>query len=182
MARGACAAERRAVPEVQEMKQGFVTRAVLASLVSLGVSSLSDALAQGLPTPGPGGTYAAGDGGTMVGPTIAMVVILVAAIVVAVTVADLRRKRRSQAIAIEGQVSDALMREPRLTGSMLVAVAQVPLAGRRPPTVEIRGQVEYPELREIAVRLVRQEVLRHHPDGRVEDRIFVSPPVPAGRR
>jgi hypothetical protein len=163
------------------MKQGFVT--VVASLVSLGVSSLSDALAQGLPTPGPGGTYAAGDGGgTMVGPTIAMVVILVAAIVVAVTVADLRRKRRAQAIAIEGQVSDALMREPRLTGSMLVAVAQVPLAGRRPPTVEIRGQVEYPELREIAVRLVRQEVLRHHPDGRVEDRIFVSPPVPAGRR
>jgi hypothetical protein len=48
--------------------------------------------------------------------------------------------------------------------------------------VEIRGQVEYPDLREVAVRIVRQELLRHHPEGRVEDRIFVSPPVPAGHR
>jgi len=41
--------------------------------------------------------------------------------------------------------------------------------------------VEYPELREAAVRIVRQELLRHHQEGRVEDRIFVSPPVPAAR-
>jgi hypothetical protein len=93
---------------------------------------------------------------------------------------DLRRKRRAQAVAIEGQIADALMREPRLTGAVITTLATVPLGGGV-PTVEVRGEVEYPELREAAVRIVRQELLRHHPEGRVEDRIFVSPPVPAGR-
>jgi len=48
--------------------------------------------------------------------------------------------------------------------------------------VEVRGEVEYPELRETAVRIVRQELLRHHPEGSVEDRIFVLPPIAAARR
>jgi hypothetical protein len=112
---------------------------------------------------------------------IVLVLLLIAALVLTVYIADLRRKRRSQAIAIEGQISDALMREPRLAGSVLTAIAQVPLTGGRPPTVEVRGQVEYPDLRDVAIRIVRQELLRHHPDGRVEDRIFVSPPIPADR-
>jgi hypothetical protein len=118
----------------------------------------------------------------MILPVILLVALLVAALVLTVAIADLRRKRRAQGIAIEGQISDALMREPRLTGAVLTAVAQVPLAGGRPPAVEIRGQVEYPDLRDVAVRIARQELLRYHPDGQVEDRIFVSPPIPASRR
>ena len=65
------------------------------------------------------------------------------------------------------------MREPRLARTVITTVAHVPLTGRSAPTVEVRGEVEYPELRETAVRIVRQELLRYHPDGRVEDRIFV---------
>jgi hypothetical protein len=118
----------------------------------------------------------------MVGPVVVLALVLAAALVLTVVVADLRRKRRAQAIAIEGQISDALMREPRLAGAVLTPVAQVPLAGRRPPTVEVRGQVEYPDLRDIATRIVRQELLRHHPNGTVEDLIFVSPPISADRR
>jgi hypothetical protein len=52
--------------------------------------------------------------------------------------------------------------------------------GKSGITVEVRGEVEYPEIRETAIRVVRQELLRFHPDARVEDRIFVSPPIPAG--
>jgi hypothetical protein len=163
------------------MKQRFGMRALLACLVSLGTFPVSDALAQ--TTPGPGSpTFPASDGGSVVGPMIVLVLLLIAALVLTVFIADLRRKRRSQAIAIEGQISDALMREPRLAGSVLTAIAQVPLTGGRPPAVEVRGQVEYPDLRDVAIRIVRQELLRHHPDGRVEDRIFVSPPIPADRR
>jgi hypothetical protein len=65
---------------------------------------------------------------------------------------------------------------------VVITPVTVPLTGRAGPTAEVRGEVEYPELRELAVRIVRQELLRHHPEGVVEDRIFVSPPVPAGRR
>jgi hypothetical protein len=108
---------------------------------------------------------------------IILAVALLGVLILAVAMNDLRRKRRAEAVAIEGQISDALMREPRLAGTVLTALAHVPLSTRPAPTVEIRGEVEYPELRETAVRIVRQELLRHHPEGRVEDRIFVSPPV-----
>ncbi|HEX2501780.1 MAG TPA: hypothetical protein VHO73_09995 [Methylomirabilota bacterium] len=117
----------------------------------------------------------------MVVPAILLGVALLGALVLAVAIVDLRRKRRAQAIAIEGQIADALMREPSLARTMVTAVVHVPLAGRAGPTAEVRGEVEYPELREAAVRVVRQELLRHHPEARVEDRIFVAPPVPAGR-
>src|SRR5262249_2992491 len=109
-------------------------------------------------------------------------VALLGGLILAVAIMDLRRKRRAQAIAIEGQIADALMREPRLTGTVIAATAHVPLTGRQAPTVEVRGEVEYPELRETVgriVRIVRQALLRHHPEGRAEDRIFVSPPVAA---
>jgi hypothetical protein len=111
-----------------------------------------------------------------------LAVALLGGLILAVGVMDLRRKRRAEGVAIEGQISDALMRDPRLAGAVLTALAHVPLTTRTAPTVEIRGEVEYPELRETAVRIVRQELLRHHPEGRVEDRIFVLPPVPAARR
>jgi hypothetical protein len=163
------------------MTHGFGVRGSLASVVTLAWLGPPEALAQGLPTPGPGAPALPADGGSLVGPMLVLIALLVGALVLTVAIADLRRKRRSQAIAIEGQVSDALMREPRLAGAVLTPVAQVPLSGRRPPTVEIRGQVEYADLREIAVRIVRQELLRHHPEGQVEDRIFVSPPIPVER-
>ncbi len=155
----------------------------LASLVLVEASLRSGASAQGLPTPGPGGApLAPADGGNLIVPVIVLAVALLGGLILAVAVMDLRRKRRAEMVAIEGQISDALMREPRLTAATLTALAHVPLAARSAPTVEIRGEVEYPELREIAVRIVRQELLRHHPDGRVEDRIFVAPPVLSSRR
>jgi hypothetical protein len=141
----------------------------------------SSASAQGLPAPGPGTTLPAPDGSHLIAPAIIVAVALLGAVILAVAVVDLRRKRRAQAIAIEGELADALMREPRLARTVITTVAHVPLGSRARPMVEVRGEVEYPELREIAVRVVRQELLRHHPEATVEDRIFVSPPVPAGR-
>jgi hypothetical protein len=139
-----------------------------------------------MPTPGPGagpsGPYPSAEGGGLVAAAIILGLALLGVLILSVAIMDIRRKRRTQAIAIEGQIADALMREPRLTGAVITTVAHVPLNGRAGPTVEVRGEVEYPELRDVAVRIVRQELLRHHSEGRVEDRIFVSPPIPAGRR
>ena len=149
-----------------------------ACLVLVEASFRSGASAQGLPTPGPGNVpLAPADGANLIVPMIVLGVALLGGLIFAVAIMDLRRKRQAEMVAIEGQISDALMREPRLTAATLTPVAHVPLSSRSAPTVEIRGAVEYPELREIAVRIVRQELLRHHPDGRVEDRIFVAPPV-----
>jgi len=152
--------------------------APLACFVT-GLSRASQVSAQGIPTPGPGAGPA--DGGGLVAPAIILGLALLGLLILSVAIMDLRRKRRAQAIAIEGQIADALMREPRLAGTVITAIAQVPLASGAMPSVEVRGEVEYPELREVAVRIVRQELLRHHSEGRVEDRIFVAPPVAAAR-
>lgn len=157
----------------------------LAALVCVALASLSgwrEAFAQGLPAPGPGGTPSPTADGTLIAPAIILAVALLAVLIVAVAIVDLRRKRRAQAIAIEGQIADALMRDPRLMGSVVTTAVHMPLTRQTGPMVEVRGEVAYPELRETAMRIVRQELLRHHPEGRVEDLIFVSPPVPAGRR
>jgi hypothetical protein len=117
----------------------------------------------------------------MIVPAIILGIAFLAVLVVGVMFLDLKRKRMAQAIAIEGQIADALMREPRLTRTVITPVAHLPLTGKPRPMVEVRGEVEYPELREVAVRAVRQELLRSYPEGTVEDRIFVAPPVMAGR-
>ena len=152
---------------------------MLVSPVLIG-AVVRDAWAQGLPTPGPGSP--AGEGSPVVGPVIILGVALLGVLILTVAISDMRRKRRNQAVAIESQISDALMREPRLTGAVLTPIAHVPMTGGGVPTVEIRGEVDFPDLREIAVRVVRQELIRFHSEGRVEDRIFVSPPVPTSRR
>lgn len=153
----------------------------LVFLTLAGALLRPNAFAQGLPAPGPGGPPTP-DGGSLLAPAIILGVALLGGLILAIAVVDLRRKRRAQAIAIEGRIADALMREPRLARTVITALAHVPLTGRAGPTVEVRGEVEYPELRETAVRIVRQELLRYHPEARVEDRIFVAPPVPAGSR
>jgi hypothetical protein len=155
----------------------------LASLVLVEAWLRSGASAQGLPTPGPGSAPTGpADGGNLIVPMIVLGVAILGGLILAVSIIDLRRKRRAEMVAIEGQISDALMREPRLTAATITPIAHVPMSARAAPTVEIRGAVEYPELREVAVRIARQELLRHHPEGRVEDRIFVAPPVTASQR
>jgi CBS domain-containing protein len=164
------------------MKRRLVFLAALAHLALVELWAWSDALAQGLPAPGPGTpTLPAADGGNMMAPAIILALALLCGLILAVAIVDLKRKRRAEGVAIESQIADALMREPRLMRSGVTSLAHVPLSGRSGLTVEVRGEVEYPELRETAVRIVRQELLRYHPDARVEDRIFVSPPIPAGR-
>jgi len=150
----------------------------LAQLAFVGVWTASQVYAQGFPAPGPTGT--ASDS-SMMAPAIILAVALVGGLILAVAIVDLKRKRRAEEVAIESQIADALMREPRLARSAVTTMAHVPLSGRSGLTVEVRGEVEYPEVRETAIRVVRQELLRFHPDATVEDRVFVSPPVPAGR-
>lgn len=165
------------------MNRRFAFLSALASVGIVEIRTRAAALAQGLPTPGPGATpFPATDGGGLAVPAIIVGLGLLGALIVAVAAMDLRRKRRAQAIVIEGQIADTLMREPRLRGTVITALAEVPLTGRSAPTVEVRGEVQYPELRDIAVRIVRQELLRYHPDGRVEDRMLVLPPIPVAAR
>jgi hypothetical protein len=121
-------------------------------------------------TPSPG----SGGGASLVGT---VVVILVALVIVGVGVKlyDLRRLRESEAVQLQAQVSDALLREQLLLGVPIMATARAPLWRRSPPTIEIAGQVPSPQARETALRIVRAEASRIRADVQIEDRLAVVP-------
>jgi hypothetical protein len=133
--------------------------------------------AQGLPMPGGAPSAPADASADVLGPLLVVGLVIAGLLALSVRLVDTRRRRLAEALAIEATLADALMRDPRLVGTPVVTSVHMPLAGKGAPTVEVRGEVPYPELREVAIRLISQEVRRVHPAAQVEDRIFVAPPV-----
>ena len=123
----------------------------------------------------PPATTSTGDGG---GTAIAAVVVVVGLLVViglAVKLFDLKRKRESEAVQLQAQLSDALLREPSLAGLPLTPTVHVPMWRGTPATIELTGQVPRPEAKDIALRLVRDEATRIRPDIEIVDRLSIAP-------
>jgi hypothetical protein len=125
--------------------------------------------------PGP-----APQGDAIIGALIIGGLIVAALLILTVLAVDRRRRRRAEAIVLETGLLDRLMVEPRLAGTRLSVSVHAPWRRGLAPIVEMRGEVGSPELRALALRLAHQEALRFYPDARVEDRIFVAPPIIAG--
>jgi len=149
-------------------------RSTLQSLVaSLLVLSAVQAWAQTASSPG-GSPGSRGEGSP-----VAMIFVIVAVLIIvgaAVKLYDLRRKRELEAVQLQAQISDALMRDQMLYGVPLTATARTSLWGRSPATIEVAGRVTSPLARETALRIVRAEAARIRSDFQIEDRISVVPP------
>lgn len=98
---------------------------------------------------------------------------------IAVKVYDRKRKRDAQAVHLQAQVSDALMRDARLAGLVLTPTASVPIWGRGPATIEISGEVPDPAMRDAVLRVARDEAARLRPDIEIVDRLTVRHPIAA---
>jgi len=150
------------------------SRGALQSLIaalSLLVLSAVQAWAQTAATPSPG------SGGEA--SPIAMVLAILAVLVIlgaGVKLYDLRRKRESEAVQLQAQISDALLREQLLFGLPIMATARTSLWRRSPPTIEVAGPVPTPQAREMVLRIVRTEAGRIRSDFQIEDRLAVVPP------
>jgi hypothetical protein len=108
-----------------------------------------------------------------------MVVVVFAVLVIigiSVKLYDLRRRRQSEAVWLQAQISDALLREQLLLGLPIMTTARAPLWRGSPATIEVAGQVPSPQARETALRIVRAEAGRIRPDFQIEDRLAVVPP------
>jgi hypothetical protein len=135
------------------------------------VLSAVQAWAQTAATPSPG------SGGEA--SPIAMVLAILAVLVIlgaGVKLYDLRRKRESEAVQLQAQISDALLREQLLFGLPIMATARASLWRRSPPTIEVAGPVPTPQAREMVLRIVRTEAGRIRSDFQIEDRLAVVPP------
>jgi hypothetical protein len=90
---------------------------------------------------------------------------------IAVKLYDRKRKRDAEAVHLQAQVSDALMRDAGLVGLLLTPTAR--LRGGE-AIIEIAGEVPSEAARETALRIARDEAARVRPDVRIEDKIRVG--------
>src|SRR6266545_949512 len=90
-----------------------------------------------------------------------------------VKVFDLRRKREAEAVHVQAQISDALLRDPNLFGLPITPTAHAPLWSGTPMSVEITGEVPSAAVRESVLRIAWAEAQRIRPDVEVRDRLIV---------
>jgi hypothetical protein len=104
-----------------------------------------------------------------------LVVISLLILGVLVKMWDLKRKREGEAVIVQSQISDALLREPALFSLPITPTAHVPLWKGSPVTVEVAGQVPSDDVRQTALRVIEREASHLRSDVRVESRIGVVP-------
>src|SRR5207247_143896 len=90
---------------------------------------------------------------------------------IAVKLYDRKRKRDAEAVHLQAQVSDALMRDARLAGLVLTPTANVPTWGRGPAIIELSGEVPDGAMRDTVLRVAREEAARLRPDVEIIDRL-----------
>jgi hypothetical protein len=149
----------------------------LAMPVAVLTGSTCGAWAQGPRSVGPTSPSPGASGSTA--STVLTVVFLTAIVIAVVIVARYvvtRRKRLEEALILQAQLSDAILRENPLHGLVITPKAHVPWRGS-PVTIEVVGEVPTSELRETVMRLVRAEVSRRRLDVLTEDHLFIVPPM-----
>ena len=151
---------------------GVIQLALAASWAASGRAWAQTAPNPAVPSPAP---TSAAEGGSTAIAAVLVVLGLVVVIGLAVKLFDLKRKRESEGVQLQAQVSDALLREPSLAGLPLTPTAHVPIWTGTPATIAVTGQVPTPELKEIALRLVRDEAARIRSDVQIEDHLSVVP-------
>lgn len=129
------------------------------------------------PATSPGAAPAVG--GEAVGPLLLSVAVAVAIALVGVRLLDLRRRRQDDAIRLESQIAEALLRDATLGRLPLAPEAHVPFWRGSPSRLALRGEVPRQELRDAAIRLAQREAAQIRPGVRVEDRITVRTTVRA---
>jgi hypothetical protein len=108
--------------------------------------------------------------------TLGLLAVVVVAIIVVARFVSMRRKRLTEALIFQSQLSDAVAREPLLRGLRINPRAHVSGWRRSQVTVEVAGEVPTPDLREKAMRMVRAEAWRLRPDVNTVDHLFIVPP------
>jgi hypothetical protein len=105
--------------------------------------------------------------------------VLVAAVVIVSIVGvlgralELRDRRAAEAVAVQGEIADALLRDPALLGLPLTPTARVPLWRGSPVTVKVAGNVPSRELRTVALRAAERGAAELLVRVRIKSRIGV---------
>ena len=126
-------------------------------------------------TPPPSASAASGASGSGAGTLTMLLVLggLIAIVAIGVKLYDLKRKREADAVHLQAQLSDALLREPSLFGTPITPTVHVPTWAGTPATIEVTGEIPSPEMRESALRIIRAEASRVRADFVIDDRMHL---------
>jgi hypothetical protein len=144
---------------------GASCAAILGGLVPVGVRAQVPAQ----PSDAVAGAGTTGNAVVLLGA----VAVFVLAIVVVAKVLDLKRKRETEAVRLQAQVSDALFREMPLGELSVTPTARVPFWSGSPATIELAGWVRTSDLHEAVLRLARSEAMHVRQDVVFNDRVAV---------
>jgi hypothetical protein len=165
------------------MASAQTVRARFAIVTSLLINGMlaAGAFAQATPMPPPiaptpsAPMADAGSGGWMVAAMLVFGLLVV--IGALVKIYDLRRKRETEAVHLQAQISDALLRDPNLFGLPVAATAHAPLWSGTPVTIELTGEVPDAHQRFTVERIARAEAMRIRPDVEIVDHLSVHAPA-----
>ena len=126
------------------------------------------------PMPAPSTTAAPGDNsGVLI--ALALMGALLLIVGIGVKIWDARRKREAEAVHLQSQLSDALLREADFFGLAITPTVHAPMRKGAPMTVEVTGQAPSPAVRDAALRIIREEAARTRANVELVDRIEVRP-------
>lgn len=143
-----------------------MTRALL--LVLLGIAAPASAQS-------PSAMPESASSGWMAISGVIMLVLVLVAVGVAVKAFDLKRRRESEAVLLQAQLSDALLRDSSLAGLVVTPTAYVPYWSGSPATVVLEGRIPSDSVREPVRRVIEREAARIRPDVVIEDHVAVVP-------
>jgi hypothetical protein len=109
---------------------------------------------------------------SLLGAAAALVLILV----LTGKMLELKDKRAAEAIAVQGEIADALDRDPTLVGFPMTPSARVPLWRGTPVTVKVIGHVPSVALRKAALDAAEQAAAELLVRVRIKSRIGVAKP------
>ena len=156
----------------------MTTRLVPVTLSSILLSGIASAQSAAPPAAPPGMAPAAGaasDGSAWM--ILGIIAAFLVALAMAVKIFDARRRRSDEAVALQSRLADALMTDPSLKSATVTPTVHVPISRGSAVIVEVSGDVPSPELRDIVLRKVRQEVSDLLPRVQIEDKLLVLPPI-----
>ena len=146
----------------------------LAAMVAL----VREAAAQATPPPAmPAPSTAAAEDGSGVLIALALMGALLLIVGVGVKIWDAKRKRESEAIHLQSQLSDALLREADFFGLAITPTVHASLRKSAPMIIELTGHAPSDAVRNAAFRVVQDEASRVRSNFEIVDRLEIRPDV-----
>jgi hypothetical protein len=105
--------------------------------------------------------------------------VLLAIVIVMARLHDLRKRRETEALALQSRLSDALLTDRSLQGMTVSPTVHAPLLRNAPLKVVVTGEVASEDLHAMVLRRIQAEVAQARREIEVEDRLMVLAPARA---